>query len=49
MVDESCTMEPQTQLHIQDQQSDWETKKRWEDDINECLKLVEDETENLLY
>ena len=44
MVDESCRMEPRNQLKIQDQQSDW---KRCEDDINEFLKLVEDETENL--
>ena len=39
-------MEPRTQLKIQDQQIDWQTKKRWEDDINEFLK-IEDETENL--
>ena len=46
MVYESCRMEHRTQLKIQDQQSDWETKKIWEDDINEFLKLVGDETEN---
>ena len=46
MVDESCRMELQTQLKIQDQQSNWRTKKRWEDDINEFLKLEENETEN---
>ena len=40
-------MEPRTQLKIQDQQSDWEPRKRWEDDINEFLKFVVEETENL--
>ena len=47
MVDASCRMEPRTKLKIQDQQSDWKTKERWEDDINECLKFVEEETGNL--
>ena len=40
MVDESCRVEPRTQLKIQDQQSDWETK--------ECLKLVEEGTDNFI-
>ena len=47
MVDESCRMEPRNQLKIKEQQSDRETKERWEDHINEFLKLVEEETENL--
>ena len=40
-------MEPRTQLKIQDQQIYWQTKKKWEDDINDFLKQIEDETENL--
>ena len=48
MVVKSCCMKPRTQLKLQDQQSDWEARKRWEDDINEFLKLVEDETENFI-
>ena len=41
MVDQSCGMEPRTQLKVQDQQIYWEV------DINEFLKQIEDETENL--
>ena len=47
MVDQSCGMEPRTQLKIQDQQTIGRPRKRWEDDINEFLKQIEDETENL--
>ena len=36
-------MEPRTQLKIQDQRP----RKRWEDDINEFLKQIEEETEHL--
>ena len=43
MVSECCRMEPWTQLQIQDQHSSW---RRWEDDINEFLKLEKIETEN---
>ena len=49
MVEESRRMEPWTPFKIQDQQSDWETKKKMgEDDINQFLKLEEDETENFI-
>ena len=40
-------MEPRTQLKIQDNRSIGRPRKRWEDDINELLKLFEAETENL--
>ena len=48
MVDKSCSMEPRTQLKIQDQQSDWKTKenmRRWHQRIPQiCWRK---ETENL--
>ena len=37
----------QTKLKIQDQQSKRKTKKKMEDDINEFLKIVDEETKNL--
>ena len=46
MVDQSCGMEPRTQLKIQDQQIFCRPRRRWENDINEFLNQIEDETEN---
>ena len=31
--------EPRTQLKIQDQQSDWDTRKRWEEDITDFAQI----------
>ena len=41
----SCRMETRTQLKIQDQQSNWETRSKCEDDINEFLKFEVNATE----
>ena len=40
-------MEPRTQLKYRTNRFYLQTKKKWEDDINELLKQIEDETENL--
>ena len=39
-------MEPRIELKIYDQQSDWKTEKKWEDDINDFFKQVLHEKEN---
>ena len=46
MVDESCRMEPEISSKYRTNRAIGRPRKRWEDDINEFLKLVEDETEN---
>ena len=46
MVHKSCRIEPRTQLKIQDQQSDWNTKKKMEDDINDFLKQEFEDPKN---
>ena len=47
MVDESCRSNPELSSKYRTNRAIGRPRKRWEDDINEFLKQVVEETENL--